>query len=175
MNWFLKSKEKNEGFSLVELIIVIVILAVFAVILIPVMFKWIDEAKLKKYELEARSIAHAAQSEVIKSYGKREGMTIGSSIIEFSGITGNMKNEEGLSEIRKLSGIDTIDLVNIYCDSADDWNVVAIWIIYNSDGNEFNAVWNVNKLPGEASDQFKGMYDGKLKGSEDGWLFACNG
>lgn len=166
-------KRACEGFTLVELIVVIVILAILAAILVPGLLGWIDKAKLSKYELEARSIAQAAQGEAIKLYGKREGMTAGSSIIQFSDVPDNVKNEEGLLEIIELSGIDDIDLVNVYCDSADNWNIKAIWIIYTSDdGKSLNAVWNVNKLPGNAAEDFKDMYKDKLKGAEDGWLFA---
>lgn len=166
-------KRDCEGFTLVELIVVIVILAILAAILVPGLLGWIDKAKLSKYELEARSIAQAAQAEVIKLYGKREGMTGSSGIIQFSSALGDEKNTEGLSEIEKLSGIGDIYLVNVYCNSADNWNIEAIWIIYTSDdGKYMNAVWNVNKLPGDGADQFKTGYKDKLKGNEDGWLFA---
>lgn len=166
-------KRACEGFTLVELIVVIVILAILAAILVPGLLGWIDKAKLSKYELEARSIAQAAQGEAIKLYGKREGMTAGSSIIEFSGVSGNEKNTEGLSEIKELSGINNIRLVNVYCDSTDNWNIKAIWIVYISDdGKNLNAVWNVNGLPGDGPKQFKDAYKDKLKGAEDGWLFV---
>lgn len=169
----LHRKRGCKGFTLVELIVVIVILAILAAILVPGLLGWIDKAKLSKYELEARSIAQAAQAEVAKLYVKGGGMTGSSYIIEFSNVPGNEKNTEGLSEIIELSGIDDIDLVNVYCDSADNWNIEAIWIFYTSDDEKsLHAVWNVNKLPGSAAEDFKGLYKDKLKGAEDGWLFA---
>ncbi len=47
---------------LVELIVVLVILAILAAMLVPALLGWIDEAKKKQYELEARSVYMAAQA-----------------------------------------------------------------------------------------------------------------
>lgn len=64
----LNDRKNNKGFTLVELIVVIVILAILAAILIPGLLKWIDEARDKQYQLEARSVYLAAQAEMAKSY-----------------------------------------------------------------------------------------------------------
>ena len=46
----------NRGFTLVELIVVMVILTLMAAILVPSVLGWIDEARGKQYVLSARSL-----------------------------------------------------------------------------------------------------------------------
>ena len=53
---------RNSGFTLVEMIVVMVILTVLAAILIPGLLGWIDEARGKQYVLSARSIYMSAQA-----------------------------------------------------------------------------------------------------------------
>lgn len=159
-------KRACEGFTLVELIVVIVILAILAAILVPGLLGWIDKAKEKRYELEARSIAQAAQAEVAKVYAKGDRPPF----IIFDGSAGD---GNALSEIIKLSGINDIDVVNVYCSSdSNNWNITAIWIIYTSDdGKNMHAVWHVNELPEEPKNAIKASGNA-MKGSEEGWIFV---
>lgn len=61
-------KENNKGFTLVELIVVIVILAILAAILIPALLGWIDKAKEEQYALEARNVYLATQAQISEAY-----------------------------------------------------------------------------------------------------------
>ncbi len=67
------SEKHNKGFTLVEMIVVMVILTVLAAILIPGLLGWIDEAKGKQYVLSARSIYMAAQALESEKYAAWDG------------------------------------------------------------------------------------------------------
>lgn len=66
-------KSQNHGFTLVEMVVVMVILTVLAAILIPGLMGWIDEAKGKQYVLSARSIYMAAQAIESEKYAAWDG------------------------------------------------------------------------------------------------------
>ena len=62
----------KEGFTLVELIVVLVILAILAAILIPALLGYIDKSKEKQDMLNARNCLTAAQAEFTLNYANRE-------------------------------------------------------------------------------------------------------
>lgn len=64
---------QNGGFTLVEMIVVMVILTVLAAILVPGLMGWIDEAKGKQYVLSARSIYMSAQAIESEKYAAWDG------------------------------------------------------------------------------------------------------
>ena len=61
-------KDKN-GFTLIEIIVVIVILSILLVILIPGLISYIDKAKNKQIEVNARYAYIALQDQLIQDYG----------------------------------------------------------------------------------------------------------
>lgn len=62
--------QRKKGFTLVELIVVLVILGILAAITIPALLGWIDKAREKKYLLEARNVVMAAQTVATEEYAQ---------------------------------------------------------------------------------------------------------
>lgn len=63
-------KRNNKGFTLVELVVVLVILAILAALIIPALLGYIDRAKNQKYIVEAKEIMKATQAGIVEAYAK---------------------------------------------------------------------------------------------------------
>ena len=98
-----KMKNDNKGFTLVELIVVLVILAILAAILIPALLGYIDEAKNKQLEIHGKSVYTAAQAVASKMYAKNAEPA--SSTTEMDGSNANSKYFE--DEVVKISELST--------------------------------------------------------------------
>lgn len=65
----LKEMRKNKkGFTLIEVIVVLVILAIIIALAVPSVMKYIDDANDAKYEAQARAVYIAADAEIAKDY-----------------------------------------------------------------------------------------------------------
>lgn len=128
-------KENNKGFTLVELIVVIVILAILAAILIPGLMKWIDEARDKQYQLEARSIFMATEGEMTKEYGKQSTLT------ETTTWTGD--TDAHIVEIERLSGLD-VKTVKFKVKDVDngDWTITEFETTFVSSDGKGETTWH---------------------------------
>lgn len=96
----------RKGFTLVELIVVLVILAVLSAITVPALTGWIDKAKERTTMIQARTVYLAAQTVAAEYYGGlepdlREVVTDGS--ITVSGSQSDGDSIEG--EIAALADI----------------------------------------------------------------------
>lgn len=66
-------REKRDGFTLIEVLAVLVIIAILAAVAIPTMSGFITDAKKKSYTLQARNVYVAAQAAALDMEGVGEG------------------------------------------------------------------------------------------------------
>ncbi len=61
-------KQDKKGFTLIEIVIVLVIIAILSAMLVPSMMGWIDDSKKKSFLQEAKSALTATQAEIANLY-----------------------------------------------------------------------------------------------------------
>lgn len=77
-------KKNNKGFTLVELIVVLVILAILAAVLVPALLGYIDKAKAKKDMNAAETAYVAAQAVYSEWYGTGVNGDLKTKIVELT-------------------------------------------------------------------------------------------
>jgi type IV pilus assembly protein PilA len=106
-------RKKDSGFTLVEIIVVLVILAVIAAFTIPTMIGFVADAKGKAYIVEAREVYVAAQAVTTEYSGITEMMDGNSDHApgdaHSNGIAVSISSFEVQYRIREFTASDTFD------------------------------------------------------------------
>jgi len=90
----LMKKSTDKGFTLVELIVVLIILALLAALIAPSLLGYIDEARAKKYLPNARSCLEAAQAMFSQQYGLNQNLPAGTPVVSGAMDESNNDNKD---------------------------------------------------------------------------------
>lgn len=107
---FKNLKKNKKGFTLIEIIVVVVILAVLMAVAVPSVLKYIHEADDAKYMAQARAGMIAAQTEIAKAYVDNDTTTTTTSACNAAATEVNKSTEE-TSELH-------IKSITVYTDAA---------------------------------------------------------
>lgn len=102
-------ENKKKGFTLVELIVVLVILAILAAVLIPALTGYIDKARQKSVTAETRQVVMAAQTIANEATG-----ALSSGYVAYGQTEGNTANlfKTDASDKDDFSAVKTLSEVN---------------------------------------------------------------
>lgn len=109
---FKKARENKKGFTLVELIVVIVILGILAAILVPSFLGYMNKAKDSQAQIQARSLYLAGTTIAAENRYNLEATITNSDVDAAGGATGNAKEVAELAPDRDELETYTITIAN---------------------------------------------------------------
>lgn len=105
--------KKNKGFTLVEIIVILIILAIMAAILIPSLTHYIDKAKEKQITSEARSALMATQTILSETYAKYGNVEINGDKISYKDYSTATPTTTEVTDETKAGGMSIYTLAEL--------------------------------------------------------------
>ena len=106
------NRNSDKGFTLVELIVVLVVIAVLAAISVPALLGFIDHSKKKSYKLDAEAALKASQTALTEVYND----------------SGNILSAARRYKAWKTSGVDGVDSDDSY-DASGKYSKFKMWTV----------------------------------------------
>ena len=97
-------KNKKKGFTLVELIVVLAILAILAAMLVPALTGYIDKANGQKVVAECRQVVMAVQAEASSAYGEANGSGLVDGDVDAGAVTTLSETKGKFTAVIKADG-----------------------------------------------------------------------
>lgn len=137
MKFFRKMYQKSGeqgGFTLVEMIVVLVIIAILAAITIPALLKYIDKARDKQVLIDTRAICMATQSVMTEAYATDSWKNNGKNFLTIGDKNGNDEQKKQYEEIINLSGVATLQNGGSFGAYVTDNGEVSVIVYCNGNG-----------------------------------------
>lgn len=113
-----KDRKKVKGFTLVELIVVMLILAILAGMFIPSLIGYIEKASESELQIETRQLYQAAQVVATENY-RKGGFSCNSLDLSSAALS----EDDKIKEFARLSEIDT-GVVTVECSNGQVTRIV---------------------------------------------------
>lgn len=104
-------KKNNKGFSLVELIVVILIMAIIAVALAPQVMKWVDESRVSADNSNRATIKGAVDAAVADFMGDNHDLGSGDTFYIYEGLISDVAGDSRTMADITLGGTDLVDYI----------------------------------------------------------------
>lgn len=146
----MKKINNRKGFTLVEIIVVLVILTILAAIAVPSVLGYVEEAKKEKYIAEAKAIYTVIQVEEARLENEIDYTDKGDSYHNMGDMYTKLRNKtadnpDGENIIAKKTGIKSMDF--IYSGDSDDSGKDYVYLLHwtSDDGKKIQAELYKNK------------------------------
>lgn len=141
MNNLKENKLNNKGFSLVELIIVIAIMAVLIGVLAPQYLKYVERSRNSTDQDNATAIASALQVWASETdYGTAKPYVAGTGVVTVTSAGGTVSTELNTSAVADALNNASIDVANTKCQSKTKWVSYTVSVTVSADGTANTAI-----------------------------------